>query len=321
MREKERSVVGDHTCVKGKKKLLIYSCLSAGIMVLVVISFVLANQWNTIFQWFDLNPFSQTAKNAPFSLHILDVGKADAIVALCNQKTILIDGGAVDGGDKLAAYLKQLNVETIDIVFNTHPDHDHLLGLKQIGEQYKVDKMIIPDLPEQMIPKTDAYRATMEVFENQGVPIEKAVVGETIWIEQLKIELLAPLKSSDMMNNNSIVLKLIYGETSFLMMGDAEKEEEQDLLESGISLQADVLKVGHHGSVTSTTQQFLNAVHPRMAVISVGPDRNNLPKPEVLQRLAKFNVKTYRTDIVGTVIFISNGVDITVATEQNGKEG
>lgn len=233
---------------------------------------------------------------------------------------MLIDGGAVDGGDTVTTYLKQLGVNQIDLVVNTHPDNDHLLGLKKIGETFTIHQMIMPNLPDKLIPLTDEYASTMEVFENKDVPIVKAEPGEVIWLDQLKIEVLAPLQFYDTMNNNSIVLKLTYGDTTFLMMGDAEKEEEQDLLNSGVDLKADVLKVGHHGSKTSTTQQFLNAVRPSKAVISVGPDRNGLPKSEILQRLVQSNVKTYRTDVAGTVIFMSDGTNITVATEQKGKE-
>ena len=316
MEEKEKKSAAEHSRQKVQKRTLIYSLIAVGLALAVALSFVLAGQWNTIFGWVGLGHFSQTAKDAPFSLHVLDVGKADAMVVSCHDKTIVIDGGTTDGGDTLTTYLQQMNISQIDLVINTHPDNDHLQGLKQVGKHFTVNEMIIPNLPQNLIPATDEYLSTMEVYQDKNVPVKQAVPNETVWLDELKIEFLAPLQFYDTMNNNSIVVKLTYGDTSFLMMGDAEKEEEQDLLSSGADLQADVIKIGHHGSQTSTTQEFLNAVQPNMAVISVGPDRNELPKSEVLQRLEKSNVKTYRTDISGTVIFMSDGTDITVATEQ-----
>lgn len=316
MEEKEKKSAAEHSRQKVQKRTLIYILVAIGFAVAVVLSFALAGRWSTIFGWVGLGHFSQTAKDAPFSLHVLDVGKADAMVVSCQNKTIVIDGGTTDGGDTLTTYLQQMDVSQIDLVINTHPDNDHLQGLKQVGEHFTVNQMIVPDLPQDLLPSTDEYLSTMEVYQEKDVPIKQAVSNETVWLDELKIEFLAPLQFYDTMNNNSVVVKLTYGDTSFLMMGDAEKEEEQDLINSGANLQADVIKIGHHGSKTSTTQEFLNAVQPDMAVISVGPDKNELPKSEVLQRLEKSNVKTYRTDSSGTVIFMSDGADITVATEQ-----
>ena len=102
-----------------------------------------------------LGHFSQTAKDAPFSLHVLDVGKADAMVVSCHDKTIVIDGGTTDGGDTLTTYLQQMEISQIDLVINTHPDNDHLQGLKQVGEHFTVNQMIVPDLPQDLLPSTD----------------------------------------------------------------------------------------------------------------------------------------------------------------------
>ena len=189
------------------------------------------------------------------------------MVVSCQDKTIVIDGGTTDGGDTLTTYLQQMDVSQIDLVINTHPDNDHLQGLKQVGEHFTVNQMIVPDLPQDLLPSTDEYLSTMEVYQEKDVPIKQAVSNETVWLDELKIEFLAPLQFYDTMNNNSVVVKLTYGDTSFLMMGDAEKEEEQDLINSGANLQADVIKIGHHGSKTSTTQEFLNAVQPDMACL------------------------------------------------------
>ncbi len=290
--------------------------LAAGIALAAGLSVALAGRWDTVFGWFGLGHFSQAAKDAPFSLHILDVGKADAMVVCCGDRTMVIDGGTASGGDTLTAYLQRLGVSQIDMVVNTHPDDDHLQGLKQVGERFDVARLVVSGLPQELAADTGGYASVMEVYQSRQVPVEKASPGKTVWLDALQVEFLAPLSVYDDVNNNSVVMKITYGDTAFLMMGDAEQEAEQDMLESGADLQADVIKIGHHGSDTSTTQAFLNAVRPEMAVISVGYDRNALPKSRVLQRLAQSNVKTYRTDLSGTVIFMSDGTDITVATER-----
>ncbi|MFR1029416.1 MAG: ComEC/Rec2 family competence protein [Clostridium sp.] len=138
---------------------------------------------------------------------------------------------------------------------SAHPDNDHLQGLKQVGEHFTVNQVIVPDLPQDLLPSADEYLSTVGI-SGKDVPIKQAVPNETVWLDELKIEFLAPLQFYDTMNNNSVVVKLTYGDTSFLMMGDAEKEEEQDLLNSGANLQADVIKIGHHGSKTSTNEDF-----------------------------------------------------------------
>ena len=123
---------------KSQKRTLISVLIATGFALVVVFSVVLAGQWSTIFGWVGLGHFSQTAKDAPFSLHVLDVGKADAMIVSCHDKTVVIDGGTTDGGDTMTTYLQQMDISKIDLVINTHPDNDHLQGLKQIGEHFAV---------------------------------------------------------------------------------------------------------------------------------------------------------------------------------------
>ena len=129
-KKKKKKSAAEHSRQKVQKRTLIYILVAIGFAVAVVLSFALAGRWSTIFGWVGLGHFSQTAKDAPFSLHVLDVGKADAMVVSCQDKTIVIDGGTTDGGDTLTTYLQQMDVSQIDLVINTHPDNDHLQGLK-----------------------------------------------------------------------------------------------------------------------------------------------------------------------------------------------
>lgn len=290
---------------------------SAMIFCLVVSAFPGSPEenWKKIFQFCGLGNFSDCADKSPFSLHMLNVGKADSIITECGGKYLLIDGGTADCGNQVVNYLKRRGAKSIDYVVNTHPDSDHIGGLKEAISSFPVAHYLCPDIPAKIIPNTPEYHDVQLALKSKGIKSEHPVAGTAFNIGSAKAEVLGPLRKAETTNNNSIILKITYQRTDFLLMGDAEKEEENDLLASGEKLAADVLKAGHHGSSTSTSQQFIQAVHPRYAAISVGRDSNGLPKLDVLNRLYNANATIYRTDISGTIIFLSNGKNITVKTE------
>lgn len=250
------------------------------------------------------------------SMHVLDVGKADSILIESDGHFMLIDGGTADYGDKISRYLTRHGVKTLDLVVNTHPDEDHIGGLSTVIASFPIKEYFSPDIPTAIVPNSAEYRNVQAALRTKNLTAVHPVRGTVRTLGKLKVDVLAPVKQHDTTNNNSIVLRLTYGGTKFLLMGDAEKEEETDLLSSGESLAADVLKVGHHGSSTSTTQELLNAVKPRYAAISVGKDSSDLPKTAVLKRLRGVNAQIFRTDVSGTLIFMSDGNKITVQTER-----
>lgn len=272
--------------------------------------------WKQIFSSFGLGNFSDCADSFPASVHVLDVGKADSILVESREKFLLVDGGTPDRGEDVVAYLKRRGVKRLDFVVNTHPDEDHIGGLKNVIDSFPVGRYFAPEIPQNLVPKDAAYRDTQQALKAKGLKAEIPVVGEQLQVGNWRIRVLGPVRIGKDTNNNSIVLLLTYGKIRFLLMGDAGKEEEEDLLASGQNLSADVLKVGHHGSNTSTTQAFLNAVRPKYAAISVGRDSNHLPKREVLNRLYDSHVKIYRTDISGTLIFLTDGKKIEVKTQK-----
>lgn len=275
------------------------------------------DNWNKVFSFFGLGDFSSCADSSPFSMHVIDVGKADSILIECGGKYMLIDGGTTDAGSTVTAYLKRRGVKTLDLVVNTHPDADHIGGLSEVLNNYTVSRYLSPSLPKSLIPDSDEYADMQKALKENGITEEHPSAGDVIMLGDLKIEILGPVSVGSDTNNNSIVMKLTYGETTFLLEGDAEKEEETTLLESGENLFANVLKVGHHGSSGATTKKFLSEVLPQYAVISVGSDSNELPKLEVLERLTDIGAAIYRTDTNGTVIFLSDGKSITVNTEKS----
>lgn len=274
------------------------------------------NSWRRVFAFFGLNDFSSCADAAPFSVHILDVGKADSILVESRGNYMLVDGGTADRGDDVVAYLKRRRVKTLDFVVNTHPDEDHIGGLKQVLQSFPVKRYFAPEIPQKLIPGSEEYRDVQAVLKGKKLNTEHPRAGSSYSLGRAQIQVLGPVSPGDSTNNNSIVLKLTFGTTRFLLMGDAEKAEEDTLTASGRDLSADVLKVGHHGSDTSTTQAFLKAVRPRYAAVSVGSDTSKLPKPVVLNRLYDLGISSFRTDVDGTLIFLSDGRSVSVKTEK-----
>ena len=290
--------------------------LAAACVILIGKPHGAENVWNRAFSFFGLGDFAACADKCPMSMHVIDVGKADSIFVECGGKYMLVDGGTPDRGEDVAAYISRRGVNTLEYVFNTHPDEDHVGGLKYVIDSFSIKHYFAPDIPKNIIPSDDAYLNTQASLKNKNITAAVPKPGDTYSLNSLKIKVLGPLKQGVTTNNNSIVLKLTYGNVSFLLTGDAEKEEEDSLLDSGEDISADVLKVGHHGSKTSTAQEFLNAVKPKYAAISVGYDRNKLPKEQVLKRLYTAGVSVYRTDVSGTLIFMTDGKTINVKTEK-----
>ncbi len=301
---------------KGNKKALkvvLLLLLTVGLVV-SLLPYGAAASWHKIFTAFGLSDYSEAADHSPMSVHVLEVGKADSIFIECAGKYMLVDGGTMDRGEFVANYLNRRGVKKLDYVVNTHPDEDHIGGLGEIITRFPVAHYLAPNIPKNLIPSSEEYFAVQAALEQKKLLTQTPLQGDTFALGDLKVQVLAPVKPGNSTNDNSIVLRLVYGKTSFLLMGDAEKEEESDLVASGVPLSSDVLKVGHHGSGTSTTIALLNAVRPRYAAISVADDSNHLPNDSVLKRLNDAGAQIFRTDISGTLIFLSDGKTVSVIT-------
>ncbi len=272
--------------------------------------------WDSLFDVCAVNDFSSQAEDYPMSVHVIDVGKADSIFITCEGKNILIDAGETDIHKGVYEYLRRRNIKELDFLVLTHQHSDHVGCMAHIVRNLRVKKFMMPNLKEDTIPTFKSYERLLLALDRKNMSISKPEPGSTFNIGNLKVDVLAPLKQYDNMNNNSVVLKLTYKEKSFLFTGDASRESERDMIAAGYNLKADVLKVGHHGSKTSSTQAFLNKVQPAYAVISVGEDRSKLPKKEIIDRLKKNNIKTYRTDLDGTVVIASDGYNLKFFCEK-----
>jgi len=258
---------------------------------------------------------SAATPEGPLTVHFIDVGQADSIlIQLPNDQTILIDAGNNADSDLVVDYLKQQGVSKLDHVIGTHPHEDHIGGLDVAIKSFDVDNVYLPRVSHT----SQTFKDLLLAIQAKGLKITEAKAGVGLDVGQgLSAKFVAPNSSSyEDLNNYSAVLKLTYGQTSFLFTGDAEAESESEMLRAGYDLSADLLKVGHHGSDSSTTPSFLQAVSPGYAVISVGTDNDyGHPAPETIARLDDAGVKIFRTDEQGTIIATSDGQSITFNKE------
>ncbi|KYH35814.1 hydroxyacylglutathione hydrolase [Clostridium tepidiprofundi DSM 19306] len=247
-------------------------------------------------------------------VHFIDVGQADSILVEQNKHFMLIDAGNNADSTLVVNYLKQHGVSKLDYVIGTHPHEDHIGGLDAVINTFDIGKVLMP----KKVSTTKTYRDVILAIKNKGLKITVPVPGATYKLGAAEWTILAPGKDEDYekTNNYSIVQKLRFGNTSFIFTGDAEDVSEREILARKYDLKADVLKIGHHGSKTSTTKEFLAAVDPKYAVISCGKDNDyGHPNKETMDKLKNNRIIVYRTDECGTIVCTSNGKDISFDTK------
>jgi len=290
-------------------------------VLLIALLLSLASCGNTIVDDPSKNqgaPSVVVPEGSDFAVHFIDVGQADASLVICDGKTMLIDGGNVADSSVIYSYLKQNNITHLDYMIATHPHEDHIGGLSgalsfaTVGVAYSPVKSY----------DSDVFRTFVKHLSNRGVTVTVPQVNDTFMLGSAECTVLAVNTDDKDINNTSIVLRIVYGETSFLFTGDAEREVETALVARGAELESTVLKVGHHGSHSSTSYMFLREIMPKFAVIHVGEGNDyGHPTEEVLSRLRDADVTLYRTDIHGNIICVSTGTEVIFASEKNsGKD-
>ncbi len=244
------------------------------------------------------------------TVHFLDVGQGDCVLITCGEHAMLIDAGDNSMGTTVELYLRKQNIKKLDYVIGTHPDADHIGGMDVIIYKFDCDTIILPDFEKN----TAAYRDVIDTINNKNYKITRPAAGKTYSLGQSEFTVISPVSDNygDNANNYSVGIRLTYGDTSFLLAGDAEEEAEEDMLDSGQELKADVFKASHHGSRTSNTEEFLEAVNPKYAVISCGENNKyGHPHAQTLNTLRAMGIKVFRTDEQGAVIIKSDGKELT----------
>lgn len=238
-------------------------------------------------------------------VHFIDVGQGDATLIKCGSHAMLIDAGDNSKGTAVQYYLKKQGVTSLDYLVGTHPDADHIGGLDVIMTKFDCGMILMPEIEREIT----TYRDVTDAMEYKGYQNTPPVVGAEYSLGEAIFTIVAPVTyDREEYNNSSIGILLEHGDNSFLFVGDAQTEAEEAMLETGINLQADVLKAGHHGSSDSGSEAFLNAVKPQYAVISCGQDNDyGHPHRATLKAFRSRGVLIYRTDEQGSIVVTSDG--------------
>lgn len=253
-------------------------------------------------------------KAGNLTVHFIDVEQGDSVLIRSGDKTMLVDGGRLVAGPKLASYLKSQGATSIDILVATHPHADHIGGLLTVLQEFPVKEV----LDSGIAHPTKTYESYLMLIDQKNMPYTVAEAGQTFRLcDDVTVEVLAPpaARNAGGINENSIVLKVIHHNVTFLLMGDAGIPEEQQLLSSGYNLKSDVYKVPHHGSPYSAGSDFLSAVSPEVSVIEVGENKYGHPAGLVLSMLSHEGSAVYRTDRNGNIVVMSDGTGFTVTPQ------
>lgn len=261
---------------------------------------------------------NQTPKTGTKELEVyfFDVGQGDStFIKLPNKETILIDGATKSNGGKVIYNLEKLKIDTIDYLVATHPHEDHIGGLPEIIRRFDVKNVYLPNKTNN----TKIFEEFLMEIKNNNINTEEAKLGYKIIDNQdFKVEFIGPDKIYKDINNNSALVRIKYGDFKSIFMGDAEKASEKSLIENNIDIRSNVLRVGHHGSDTSSTEEFIKKVNPSYSFISVGEgNRYKHPSNMVINRLTEIGSEVFRTDKDGTIKLSTDGKNIRI--EKNFK--
>ncbi len=304
------------------RKVRLKPALKLTIVIILVLASLFGVNFNKLFP-------EKEQVEGELILTMVDVGQADGFLLQQNGKTALIDCGTVSTGKDIVEYVKEQGITRLDYVIGTHPHEDHMGGMYEVITNFEVGTIIIPEVTKSNI--TSAWYGKLMKEIKEGISEKKYTLhypkkGETYFLSEAVLKVLGPIEEPENnVNNYSIVIKVTMGKMDILMTGDAEVEVEEQILKSGEALNCEVLKVGHHGSDSSTSDTFLDAVDPEYALISakIG-NRYEHPSKSIMDKLKEKEIEVYRTDECGTVVLTITNNNVEFSTEPgnylSGKE-
>ncbi len=301
--------------------------ISAGVAaaILLLSGIVTLNeQWQLPFiptwdELFVMSGFREdiTLPDSQLRVTVRDVGNADCILLQNGDKFALIDAGENDDGDELVSFFNRVGITYLDYVIATHPDGDHIGGMDEVVENIEIGTFMMSYMPEGYTPTTRVYENLLTALLEKDITPVEPQHGDSFEFGDARIHILSGLSDYKETNEQSIVCKIVFGKNRFLMMGDAGEAVEEELLSAGVDLGADVLKVGHHGSRYSSSEEFIRAVSPDYALITCGLGNSyNHPHTETINVLEMVDSDIYRCDLNGEIILVSDGETITVTSEK-----
>lgn len=279
------------------------------IMILLAVILTIKN-WNGTYP-----AFSNLSDSSLTFVHFIDVGQADSVLIESGGQVLLIDAGNHDDSKTIIKYIKKRGIDKLDYVIGTHPHEDHIGGLADVIKEFKVGKIFLTDY---ILPSA-SFDRLLAVIKKKELQVVVPGIGDKYTLGYTDFVFVAPVNKDygSKVNNYSLGIKLTDRENTFLLTADAEEVSEMDMAESGMDLKADVLKINHHGSISSSTEIFIDAVDPVYAVISVGKDNPyGNPSNSVITRLLDHDVQIYRTDLMGTITVVSDGRNLIFKTEK-----
>lgn len=250
---------------------------------------------------------TQQASADKMYVSFIDVGQGNCTLLRCGGKAILVDSGEVGAAQTVINYIKNLGIDELNCVLVTHPHTDHMGAMTKILYEFKIDDLIMPEIPEEIIPTNKTYEKFLTAVSDNAGNVIAAKPGETYSYGEMTLEIFAPLRDYDNLNDMSAVSRISYGDTSVMFTGDATTTVEKDLLKKNIDYSATVLNVGHHGSKTSSSEAWLRAVNPKYAVICCGVNNDyGHPHSVITKRLEDLGIEYFETDLLGTIVFESD---------------
>lgn len=279
------------------------------VLLVAVLSLFLTKNFIPIDKVFEESGLRNTQQASADKMYVsfIDVGQGNCTLLRCGGKAILVDSGEVGAAQTVINYIKNLGIDELNCVLVTHPHTDHMGAMTKILYEFKIDDLIMPEIPEEIIPTNKTYEKFLTAVSDNAGNVIAAKPGETYSYGEMKLEIFAPLRDYDNLNDMSAVSRISYGDTSVMFTGDATTTVEKDLLKKNINYSATVLNVGHHGSKTSSSEAWLRAVNPKYAVICCGVNNDyGHPHSLITKRLEEFGIEYFETDLLGTIVFESD---------------